>query len=363
MSDHAPHLRRLEQTLDLRRAHGAPRRQLRPLICEVCGDPLTTGGPICPTCRARMLAKVTGRPGDPAPAPTSKRANNGLLNSLPGVLYRASPDQRRRLSYVTDAITELTGHKADVFRTGYLTLADLIHPDDREMVREALQGEHLTRGFELEYRITLACGDERWVNDRGRRSGRTSPFWDEGLLVDVTERRRSYEQLLHEARTDALTGTANRRHLQERLSEECARSERTLTPLSVLALDADHFKRVNDTHGHDAGDRVLVDLARRFTDTVRKYDLVARVGGEEFIVVLLGATDDESTMLAERIRHAVEATPCGDLPVTISVGCTTWAPGDTADSLIKRADIALYDAKRAGRNRVVVEPAPLTADR
>jgi diguanylate cyclase (GGDEF)-like protein len=126
--------------------------------------------------------------------------------------------------------------------------------------------------------------------------------------------------------------------------------------LCALCIDADHFKAVNDTHGHDAGDRVLVDIAARLQQAVRRYDMVARVGGEEFTVLLIGIGAEEGACLAERIRGAIADSPCGGIPVTASVGVAAWRPGDTPDALLKRADEALYAAKGAGRNRVVAVP-------
>lgn len=333
-----------------RTATGRPLTQAPSGRCGVCERAVALVAGMCGDCRARMLTGLGMR--SVAPAAAAPRRGE-LLDRIPGVLYRASPDRQRRLSYVTDAILGLCGIEAPEFRAGRHALGRLIHADDVDRVAETLAGPAAAVGYDLEYRITTAAGDVRWVSDRGRRTGRGSLVWDEGLLLDVTGSRAELERLLHETRHDPLTGAANRRALTERLEEECARAERGGVPLCALCVDADHFKVVNDTHGHDTGDRVLVDIAARLQQAVRRYDMVARVGGEEFTVLLIGIGVDEGAGLAERIRGGIAGSPCGGVAVTASIGCAGWAPGDTPDELLKRADEALYAAKAAGRNRVV----------
>jgi diguanylate cyclase (GGDEF)-like protein len=176
-------------------------------------------------------------------------------------------------------------------------------------------------------------------------------------------------RLLRSGFTDVLTGWNNRRYLIVRLGEELARAKRDGTTLVCLMLDIDHFKRVNDTWGHAAGDAVLRELARRIESQVRASDVAARYGGEEFVVLLPGMTIDAASRLAERIRTAVSDTPielpCGaSITITASIGIAEVSPGPESnelktmgESLLARADVALYAAKSAGRDRVVVEAA------
>ncbi len=160
--------------------------------------------------------------------------------------------------------------------------------------------------------------------------------------------------------TDPLTGLANRRALFVRLEEEWARAQRYGDELSVLMADLDHFKAVNDGHGHIAGDEVLRSVARVLLRSVRKVDAVARYGGEEFCLVLPRTGKREALRVADDLRRAVAATAIEPLPgapalhVTLSVGVAAF-PADAADvsALIARADEALYRAKRAGRDRVI----------
>jgi diguanylate cyclase (GGDEF)-like protein len=170
---------------------------------------------------------------------------------------------------------------------------------------------------------------------------------------------RHLEELARLARKDPLTGLPNRRALDEELARAVARAARAGTPLSAVALDVDHFKRVNDLHGHGAGDAVLAAVAARAAAALRAGDLVARTGGEEFVVLLPGANLARAAEAAERIRAAVadEAVVVGGiaLSVTVSLGCAELLPGDEGGrSLLARADARLYGAKSSGRNRVSV---------
>lgn len=176
-------------------------------------------------------------------------------------------------------------------------------------------------------------------------------------------------RLLRSGFTDVLTGWNNRRYLSVRLVEELARARRDGSGLVCLMLDVDHFKSVNDTWGHAAGDMVLRELAQRIESQVRASDVAARYGGEEFVVLLPDTEVASARLLAERIRKAISATPF-DLPsgetvtVTVSIGISEVTPEHdetdlktVGDSLVARADVALYAAKSAGRDRVIVEAA------
>lgn len=176
-------------------------------------------------------------------------------------------------------------------------------------------------------------------------------------VQDVTELTLYEQRLMQLNHQDPLTGIYNRRHLDGRLREEVERSQRYQTPLSVILLDIDFFKRVNDTHGHPAGDGVLVALAGRLGGMVRATDCFARYGGEEFCCLLPQTCLANATILAERFRAAMEGEPVKyrdlDLKVTISAGVAELMPHESHKFLIERVDEALYRAKAKGRNRVV----------
>lgn len=167
------------------------------------------------------------------------------------------------------------------------------------------------------------------------------------------------------AATDALTGLDNRWMAMARLSEEIARARRSGEPLSIALLDLDRFKTINDTHGHAVGDDVLQHVAKTMAEVVREYDTVARVGGEEFLIIAPGVCSNDAVALAERVRLAVGGSPvdtCDEpIEVTVSGGVTELGhEEDRADMLLKRADEALYRAKRLGRDRVELAPRGLT---
>ncbi len=178
-----------------------------------------------------------------------------------------------------------------------------------------------------------------------------------GVALDelgrVLHLERAHLDLLRLATRDGLTGLLNRRALFDALDAEVQRAARYGHPLSVILLDVDHFKEVNDSHGHAVGDEVLREIAARLGARLRRVDVVGRVGGEEFCVVCPETPAQEARLVAEDLRVVVASRPLANLPVTISLGVATFAGGsDTRDALLARADERLYAAKRAGRDRV-----------
>ena len=176
--------------------------------------------------------------------------------------------------------------------------------------------------------------------------------------------RDDFQAGLEVAITDQLTGLYNRRYLSNHLERLIIKSVENDRPISLLVIDIDHFKVVNDSHGHDVGDEVLKEFARRLSSNVRGIDLACRYGGEEFVVAMPETDEAFAYMVAERLRQDVAEIPFkvkteeGELNITISIGITNWeGQGDNVDALLKRADQALYKAKRDGRNRVVSDAA------
>ncbi|MCX7278194.1 MAG: GGDEF domain-containing protein [Burkholderiales bacterium] len=176
-------------------------------------------------------------------------------------------------------------------------------------------------------------------------------------LVAALEQARHTAHTL--SMTDVLTGLHNRRHFMQTAQRELDLAQRHGLPLALLILDIDHFKHVNDQHGHDVGDQVLVEVGRRCTQVLRATDLLARWGGEEFVVLLPNTGYEQAHQLAERMRETVAYSAQlyaaqGAVKVTISIGVagTVAQQPTTLDALVQQADRALYDAKRAGRNQV-----------
>jgi len=197
------------------------------------------------------------------------------------------------------------------------------------------------------------------------------PFEPEELLARVgsaihvkqlQDQLRDRNAALDKAsRTDALTGLFNRRHLDEELSRRHGEARRHHESMSLLLLDIDHFKNVNDTHGHPAGDEVLCEFAVRLNDALRVGDIAGRWGGEEFLVILPHTDLAGGIEVAERIRAAIAASPVivggAQITVTVSGGCS-GGPGDSPEELLHRVDAGLYEAKAAGRNQIAAAPLP-----
>jgi diguanylate cyclase (GGDEF)-like protein len=174
-------------------------------------------------------------------------------------------------------------------------------------------------------------------------------------VVARLREKESHGELERLSLTDGLTGLYNRRHLMGTLASEVQRSRRLRRTFSVLLADVDHFKQYNDTTGHLAGDAALVKIAEIFRKTTRAVDCVARYGGEEFVVMLLETTIVTAELVAERIRARVATEDFGTSRITVSIGLAEYPErGDTPEELIASADAAMYQAKGAGRNRVVV---------
>ncbi|MHC8315383.1 GGDEF domain-containing protein [Pseudomonas sp. LB3P31] len=167
-----------------------------------------------------------------------------------------------------------------------------------------------------------------------------------------------YRAATQSALRDPLTDTGNRVAMDQTLQREIDMSRRHLQPLSLLMLDIDHFKRINDSHGHSAGDDVLKAVAASIKGQLRNVDMVFRFGGEEFLILLSNTGREAAAMIGERLRFATQAGQYSadgqPIELTVSLGCSTLLPGESAESLLRRADSALYVAKREGRNRLAM---------
>ena len=161
---------------------------------------------------------------------------------------------------------------------------------------------------------------------------------------------------MQSALRDPLTNTGNRIAMQQTLKREVEIARRPLQPLSVLMVDIDHFKRINDSHGHLVGDQALKSVASALKDSLRNIDMVFRYGGEEFMVLLSSTNREAASMVGERLRMAVLGIQYlvenRAIELSVSLGCATLLPGESMESLLRRADNALYVSKRDGRNRL-----------
>jgi diguanylate cyclase len=263
---------------------------------------------------------------------------------------------------VNDALCRLTGFSREEL-VGSTAPFPFWPPASDEDALQLSDEIFSRRGGTFEVKLVRAGGDrfEAEITARAAHDDDGRMLGFVCTIRDVSQRKRQQAELEWLARTDSLTGLANRRVLVEALGRETQLARRHGRPLSLVLLDIDHFKRVNDKHGHPAGDAVLVEIARRLLSTMRSGETLARVGGEEF-AWLLPATDAAGAVIAaERARQAVEAETfpgVGDL--TISAGVSTVSGNNGYDGLYKAADRALYLAKQTGRNRTVHDDPQLT---
>lgn len=286
-----------------------------------------------------------------------------LVENVPGTVFRTEPTPPWHALHVSRGIEALTGEPPERFLSGATTCRAHLHPDDAADVLKAITqavAEHGT--YNVEYRVRSTDGAVRWASERGRASydAGGTPLWIDGVILDVTDRKIAELAIRDLAFYDPLTGLPNRRLLIDRLHQQLAVSARSGLYGALLFVDLDKFKTINDTLGHQIGDRLLVEVAHRLRTTVREGDTVARLGGDEFVVMLddLGRERDEATAVAESIgtkllnnlarpyaltKQAVQCTP--------SIGLTTFRGQDlSVDELIRRADEAMYRAKAEGRN-------------
>jgi diguanylate cyclase (GGDEF)-like protein/PAS domain S-box-containing protein len=245
--------------------------------------------------------------------------------------------------------------------------AALVAPEDRVMMAEYLAHEVLEQGrpFDREYRIIRPIdGALRWVHGLGRLSLDASgrPLQMLGTVQDITARREAESKAEHLARFDALTDLPNRTLLYDRLAHAMSASERDQEYCALLFVDLDHFKKVNDTIGHQAGDQLLVEAARRMRQAVRASDTVARFGGDEFVLVLegLGREPLQAGAHARRVADKVLAGISGHYELggqtfycTVSIGATLFrGSADSVETVLRHADLAMYRTKQGGRNAV-----------
>ena len=243
--------------------------------------------------------------------------------------------------------------------------SDFVHPEDRNRAWASIFNviEGKSPSHKLEYRMLCKDGSIRWILDQANvmeRDNQGKAIRMCGTHTDVTERKILEMELTRQARIDYLTGLCNRRHFMERAEQELHRANRYSNKLSLLMLDIDHFKQINDRHGHKVGDVVLKTLAMICQSTLRDVDILGRLGGEEFAVLLPETDSTVAIDVAERLREAIAKTkvPLEEgLPVQfrVSIGVSSkTSSDDNIDVLINRADSALYQAKNSGRNKVCI---------
>jgi diguanylate cyclase (GGDEF)-like protein/PAS domain S-box-containing protein len=284
---------------------------------------------------------------------------NIIVQNSPVILYRLRGEPSFPLIYVSHNITRL-GHDPASLLASPSWAQSLIYPDDQAKVGEAMARvlEKDAEGASIEFRLCAGNGALRWVENRyvpvRDKEGRLIEV--EGIIIDVTERKAAEEKITLLARTDGLTGLANRSTFTERLSMAFAAARRGALPFAILYLDLDKFKPVNDTFGHPVGDLLLQQVAQRLKSCTRESDLVARLGGDEF-AILQGEMREPANAgaLAAKIQAAL-ALPYlingNQINISVSIGISPYVPGNMgADAMLAQADLALYRSKNEGRNQ------------
>ncbi|XGA80270.1 diguanylate cyclase [Halomonas sp. CH40] len=231
-----------------------------------------------------------------------------------------------------------------------------IHPEDRHAVQAAFDAALKGAPYDVIHRVVRPDGSIHTLHERGQVEFSPSGWALRmiGTVQDITEQQRLEDELARNAITDHLTGAYNRKRFDEEIEKTLARRRRNGVISALIMLDIDHFKPINDTHGHDVGDDVLVALTRLLSANLRVPDLLARWGGEEFVIILPDTDLLEARHLAERLRRLIAEHSFAVIGhLTASLGVTTLQPTDDPRSCMKRLDDALYKAKFAGRNQVV----------
>jgi diguanylate cyclase (GGDEF)-like protein/PAS domain S-box-containing protein len=285
-----------------------------------------------------------------------------LSRSVPGVIYSYHLDTQGNghFPYTSDKVRDFYNVTPEDIQRDASIVFKLVHPDDLQELEASIAASAETLSDWLfEYRA-FAQEDWHWFEGRAipQRLDDGSTLWH-GIIILIDERKRLEESLRRLSVTDELTGLYNRRHLLGCMEEELARFRRFGTPFSLVVIDLDHFKDVNDRYGHGVGDRVLQQLARLFEYRLRDIDVAGRTGGEEFLLVLPGTPAEGALWIAEGLRQAFAAMVFqgddgDDFRVTLSAGVATACDADERlRHLWARADRALYAAKEAGRDSVI----------
>ncbi|WP_085583377.1 MULTISPECIES: sensor domain-containing diguanylate cyclase [unclassified Pseudomonas] len=265
--------------------------------------------------------------------------------------------------YWSDAIFGMFGFKIGEVTPSYALFCSCVHPDDRAKVRAGeLRCLETGENHDEEYRVVWPDGTIRWLRETGNvvKNDHDTMIKMMGVVRDITEEKASASYLQHLAHFDPLTGLPNRLVLEERLSQALEQARLTATRVALVFVDLNGFKAINDRYGHAAGDRVLITTATRLKRILRASDTVARIGGDEFVVILQGLAPglnlpDEARRICQKIF--VELSP----PITIgndqrhigsSLGVAVFPDhAPTMDRLLHIADLAMYEAKRSGNNQ------------
>lgn len=291
----------------------------------------------------------------------SKVELKSILDQLPDVLYRT--DMQGIITTISPACFDILGFKREEMLGTDLSDYYSIREDRQKIVRAICGADG--RAIRVESALRHKNGSIVWVltNAFVRFDSSGQPVSIEGLARDISERKRMEDQLMILSRTDGLTGTYSRGHFMDRSEEVINMMKRYQRPASMMVMDLDHFKAINDKYGHHAGDLALKAFTNMCQQEIRESDILGRLGGEEFGLMMPETTLQHAQILAERIRKAATALEITlddqTIVITVSIGLAELGTEDaTLDSVMRRADLAMYQAKAGGRNQVVTAMEP-----
>ena len=286
----------------------------------------------------------------------SKVELKSILDQLPDVLYRT--DMQGIITMISPVCLDIIGFGQEEMLGTALSDYYGIR-EDRQKIVQAIC-EACGKAVRVESSLRHKDGSIVWVltNAFVRFDSSGQPVSIEGLARDISERKRMEDQLMTLSRTDGLTGAYNRSYFMEKSEEVISMMRRYQHPASMMVADLDHFKSINDRYGHHAGDLALKAFTNVCRQEIRESDILGRLGGEEFGLMLPETTIQHAQVLAERIRKAAAAIAITlddqTVMITVSIGLVELSAGDaTLDSVMRRADLAMYQAKAGGRNQVV----------
>lgn len=279
-----------------------------------------------------------------------------ILESSPNMIWRSN--LTTECDYFNKTWLDFTGRTMEQeYGFGW---AEGVHPDDLErcvkIYTDNFKAQH---HFEMDYRLKRYDGQYRWINDRG------VPFYNDkkefigfiGSCMDVTEKVEG--QVLKEmAQNDALCKTYNRQYSYQLLNDEFKKAQENSLPLSILVMDIDDFKTINDKYGHAAGDIVLAEVASIVKKELRNFDILGRSGGDEFLIGLLHTNNENALIVAQRINTSIAQTSIRvsdfiQARITVSIGVKTLEHEKSIDELTDNADKRMYEAKKQGKNLVI----------
>jgi len=297
-----------------------------------------------------------------------------FIENFQGLAFQRLLKPMKKSVFTAGAYEEITGYTSKQAEN-FKSWSEIIHPDDQDIAEsEALQ-MYDKAGYrnELEYRIIRKDGEIRWVHsyDSNFLSEDGTMQMAQGLILDVTKQKEQEfklqkanekileqnEKLAHLSLTDPLTGLSNRREVQQLLQYLIRDFKRTEESFSVLMIDLDNFKMINDKFGHDGGDAVLLGMAHIFLENLRQIDIKSRWGGEEFLILLPHTNQKEAVHIAQKLLDVTRSTIFEhnnlNIQITFSCGVANYHRPVSMESLLKEADKALYEAKGEGRNQIV----------